>query len=88
MSVQGMMSGDAQDEAVRAVATNNWIADTVPSNAEDLTKKSAAEYLKRLDTLFEKVWVMLAHAACGEAALTLKASHALLGTWHNEAFEA
>ena len=65
--VQGMMSGDAQDEAVRAVATNNWIADTVRSDAEGLTKKSAAEFLKRLDTLFEKVGMMLAHTACEEA---------------------
>ncbi len=67
-SVQGMMSGDAQDEAVRAVATNNWIADTVRSEAEGLTKKFAAEFLKRLETLFEKVWMMLAHAAYEEAA--------------------
>ena len=81
------MSGDAQDEAVRAVATNNWVADTVRSDAEGLTKKSAAAFLKRLETLFEKVGMMLAHAACEEAALCLLASHILPGTWHNEAFK-
>ena len=53
---------------MRAVATNNWIADTVRSEAEGLTKKFAAEFLKRLETLFEKVWMMLAHAAYEEAA--------------------
>ena len=86
--MQGMMSGDAQDEAVRAVATNNWIADNVRSDAEGLTKKSGAEFLKWLDTLFEKVWMMLAHAVCEEAALCLMTPHVLPGIRHNEAFKS
>ena len=81
------MSGDAQDEAMRAVATNNWIADTVRSDAEGLTKKSAAELLKRLDTLFEKVKMMLNFDACSRTAHFLKASLVLLGTQHNKAFQ-
>ena len=50
-----MISGDTEDEAVRAVATNNWVADTIHSDAEGLTKKSAVELLKRLEANFDRV---------------------------------
>lgn len=49
------MSGEAEDEAVKAVAVNNWVADMIRSDAEGLTKKSAAELLKRMETNFDKV---------------------------------
>lgn len=52
---QGMMSGETEDEAVKAVAINNWVADTTRSDAEGLTKKSAAELLKRLEANFDRV---------------------------------
>jgi len=50
-----MTSGDTEDEAVRAVATNNWVADTIHSDTEGLTKKSAVELLKRLEANFDRV---------------------------------
>ena len=50
-----MMSGDTEDEAVKAVATNNWVVDTQRSDAEGVTKKSAAELLKRLEVTFDRV---------------------------------
>ena len=52
---QGMMSGETEDEAVKAVAINNWVADMTRSDAEGLTKKSAAELLKRLEVNFDRV---------------------------------
>ena len=53
--MQGMLSGGTEDEAVKAVATNNWVADTVASDVEGVTKKSAIELLKRLEANFDRV---------------------------------
>ena len=53
--MQGMLSGGTEDEAVKAVATNNWVADSIASDAEGVTKKSAIELLKRFEANFDRV---------------------------------
>ena len=57
--MQGMLSGGTEDEAVKAVATNNWVADSIASDVEGVTKKSAIDLLKRLEANFDRVWMPL-----------------------------
>ena len=61
--MQGMLSGGTEDEAVKAVATNNWVADAIASDVEGVTKKSAIDLLKRLEANFDRVWMPPVHAA-------------------------
>ncbi|CAL5219381.1 g1203 [Coccomyxa viridis] len=51
---EGMLSGGTEDEAVKAVATNNWVANSIASDAEGVTKKSAIELLKRFEASFDR----------------------------------
>lgn len=62
--MQGMLSGGTEDEAVKAVATNNWVADSIASDVEGVTKKSAIELLKRFEANFDRVLLPSVHSAC------------------------
>ncbi len=61
--MQGMLSGGTEDEAVKAVATNNWVADSIASDAEGVTKKSAIDLLKRFEASFDRVCLPPLHAS-------------------------
>ena len=48
---------------MKAVATNNWVADSIASDVDGVTKKSAIELLKRYETNFDRVCLPPVRAA-------------------------
>ncbi len=49
------MKDGVEDDAVTAVASNNWVAERLASEGDAAPKKLAAELLKKFEGFFEKV---------------------------------
>jgi len=49
------MRNGTEDDAVIAVASNNWVAERLISEGDAASKKLCADLLKKFEGLFEKV---------------------------------
>lgn len=52
------MKDGIEDDAVVAVASNNWVAERLASEGDAAPKKLCAELLKKFESFFEKVHIM------------------------------
>lgn len=55
MCLQGVMRNGTEDDAVIAVASNNWVAERLLSEGDAASKKLCVDLLKKFEGLFEKV---------------------------------
>ena len=60
MPLQGVLKGGGGDEAVAAVATNNWVAERLLAEGGDpAPKKLCTDLLRKLESFFDKVTSLL-----------------------------
>jgi hypothetical protein len=57
-----------EDDAVIAVASNNWVAERLASEGDAAPKKLCVELLKKFEGFFEKV------SACTDVSMSLPVS--------------
>ncbi len=64
--MQGVLKGGGGDEAVTAVATNNWVAERLLAEGGDPAppKKLCADLLRKLEAFFDKVTSLNAQFLC------------------------